>query len=162
MAETVGSTEKSLGYFPAWKDQNARLRHYANEDNTMTSSRGPLVLAIADTALRSILSARLGMAGQIPISTTDHQDPCLRPEIRSTALLIIDETMIGSGSLDWTETLRNQCWSGQIIIVADAIKGRVEHDETVLLVDRRDASVAIPALVQLWLSHGNTSVNHSE
>lgn len=127
----------------------------------MSGTSPQLILAIKDPGLRSLLAARLGMAGEMPISTVDHLDPTLGEAIRATALLIIEEAMIQAPLTEWVETLRNQCWAGRIIIISNAVQGLAERDDTVM-VARRDAGAAIPVLVQLWQAERARRLNSSE
>jgi len=128
----------------------------------MSIAQGQLVLAITDPGLRSILSAQLGMAGETPISTTNHLSPTLSKTIRATALLIIEESLIASASPDWAETLRDQSWSGQIIIIVDKAADGHQPDDNIALVGRRDAGVAILALVRLWHLQHSEQLNSPE
>lgn len=128
----------------------------------MSATRGPLILAIADAGLRSILAAQLGMAGHMPISTVDHLDPTLGEDIRSTALLIIEEALIAPPPLDWAETLRNQCWAGQVIVIVNARDDHIQQDETIMLLDRRDAGAGILTLVHAWQSEATVPISRLE
>ncbi|AOH82909.1 hypothetical protein AWL63_01870 [Sphingomonas panacis] len=127
----------------------------------MSGTNSHLILAIRDPGLRSLLAARLGMAGEMPISTVDHLDPTLGEAIRATALLIIEESMIEAPLAEWVETLRNQCWAGRIIIISNAVLGLAETDDTVMVAPR-DAGTAIPALVQLWQAERGKRLSSSE
>ena len=92
------------------------------------------------------------MAGEMPISTADHLDPTLGKDLRAAALLVIEGALIGPPPEDWAETLRNQCWSGRVIVIVDTAPEDHRPDDTIALVGRRDAGAAILALVQLWQS----------
>ncbi|WP_037515960.1 hypothetical protein [Sphingomonas sp. PAMC 26621] len=128
----------------------------------MSATQGRLILAIVDTGLRSILAAQLGMAGHMPISTVDHLDPTLSEHIRATALLIIEEALIAPPVVDWAETLRNQCWMGQIIVIVNAKDDQIQQDDKVMLVDRRDAGAAVLTLVHAWQSQATVAISRLE
>ncbi|EIZ78688.1 hypothetical protein WSK_2736 [Novosphingobium sp. Rr 2-17] len=127
----------------------------------MNAMRAQLILAIRDPGLRSLLAARLGMAGEVPISTVDHLAPALGKKIRATALLIIEESMIDAPPAEWVQTLRDQCWKGRIIIISRTAERLAETDDTVTI-RYSDAGVAIPALVQLWQAEHGKPLNSSE
>lgn len=127
----------------------------------MSTAPSSIVLAVTNAGLRSILSAQLGMAGEMPISTPDHCDPALSKRLRATALLIIEESLIGSAQTDWAETLRDQCWSGRIIIIVNKMPTGPPTDDEVTLVDRLDASRAILGVVRLWRSRDGDLLNPS-
>jgi len=112
--------------------------------------RRPLILAIVDPGLRSILAAYLTMAGETPISTADHLDPTLDATLRDRAILVIEEPLIASAPRDWTETLRDQCWTGFVIIIAHTLHESVPENDGVALVDRHSAPAAIPPIIQRW------------
>lgn len=124
----------------------------------MSAPRGPLVLAVSDRGLRSVLTAHLGMAGEMPVATSDHLDPALNEATRTSALLIIEASLIAAPPLDWTETLRDQCWVDQLIIIVDEHPGTVPHDDMVVLVERGQAATAIPPLVQLWQARRSAGI----
>lgn len=125
----------------------------------MQTSRYPVVLAIVDPGLRSVLTALLGMAGEAPISTTDHLDPTLGENMRATAMLIIQGVMIGAAPTEWGETLRNQCWLGSIVIIAEQPLADVQPEDGVTLVHRRSASTGVVDAVQRWHSKNQSSAN---
>lgn len=110
----------------------------------------PLILAIADPGLRAILAAYLTMAGETPISTADHLDPTLNAALRNAAILVIEESLIASPPRDWTETLRDQCWTGWHIIITQTLAEPVPETDGVALVHRREAPVAIPPIIDRW------------
>lgn len=116
----------------------------------MSAMPRPLILAIVDPGLRSILGAYLTMAGETPISTTDHLDPTLGATLRDRAILVIEEMLIASPPLEWAETLRDQCWTGLLIVIVRDLPEPVQEAHGIALVDRRHAPVAIPTLIQRW------------
>ncbi len=118
----------------------------------MNVTRRPLILAIVDPGLRSILAAYLTMAGETPVSTADHLDPTLDATLRDKAILIIEEPMIASAPHDWTETLRDQCWTGLVIIIAHTLHEPVPESDGIALVERRNAPAAIPPIIERWRS----------
>jgi NAD(P)-dependent dehydrogenase (short-subunit alcohol dehydrogenase family) len=92
------------------------------------------------------------IAGETPISTADHLDPTLDATLRDRAILVIEEPLIASAPRDWTETLRDQCWTGFVIIIAHTLHESVPENEGVALVDRHSAPAAIPPIIQRWRS----------
>ncbi|MES2269464.1 MAG: hypothetical protein V4533_01150 [Pseudomonadota bacterium] len=112
--------------------------------------RRPLIIAISDPGLRSVLAALLTMAGETPISTVDHLDPALGAELREIAILVIDEPLISAAPPEWTETLRNQCWTGSLVIVADRLLRPSEPEDGIMLVQRSQAAYAIPPIISRW------------
>lgn len=122
----------------------------------MSATQRPLILALSDAGLRSVLAAHLSMAGEMPVSTADHLDPTLGEALRSAAILVIEESLIASAPLEWAHTLRDQRWSGELVIIVDQMPALFSESDGVALVDRKNAVVIIPALVQRWQSHGST------
>jgi hypothetical protein len=118
----------------------------------MSVTRRPLILALSDVGLRSVLAAHLGMAGEIPVSTADHLDPTLGEALRAAAILIIEESLIASAPLEWAKTLRNQCWSGELIIIVNHLPEMLRESDGIALVDRKCAVDCVPKLVQRWQS----------
>jgi hypothetical protein len=116
----------------------------------MSVKRRPLILALSDAGLRSVLAAHLGMAGEVPVSTADHLDPTLGAALRAAAILIIEEALIASAPLEWAETLRNQRWSGELIIIVNHMPAMPRETDGIALVDRKNAVTSILELVQRW------------
>ncbi|MEG3175087.1 hypothetical protein U1872_02515 [Sphingomonas sp. RB3P16] len=112
--------------------------------------RGQLVLAVADAGLRSVLAALLGMAGELPITTADHLDPTLGEELRGSSMLIIEDRLIDAAPGEWIETLRNQCWLGDMIIITEESASAVSVDSDVVAVDRWNVAVAMLPIVARW------------
>jgi hypothetical protein len=92
------------------------------------------------------------MAGEMPISTADHLDPALGEALRVAAILIIEEALIASAPVEWANTLRDQCWSGELVIIVDQLPAPREEFDGIALVDRRSAVATVPTLVQEWRS----------
>ncbi|MEG3144324.1 hypothetical protein U1839_06620 [Sphingomonas sp. RT2P30] len=118
----------------------------------MSATQRPLILALSDAGLRSVLAAHLGMAGEMPVSTADHLDPALGEALRAAAILIIEETLIASAPVEWANTLRDQCWSGELVIIVDQMPALQGECDGIALVDRRSAAAIVPTLVQRWQS----------
>jgi hypothetical protein len=118
----------------------------------MSATQRPLILALSDAGLRSVLAARLSMAGEMPVSTVDYLDPALGEALRAAAILVIEESLIASAPVEWAVTLRNQCWSGELVIIVDQMPALFSESEGIALVDRKNAVVTVPALVQRWQS----------
>ncbi len=118
----------------------------------MSASPGHLILALHDLGLRSMLAAQLSMAGEMPISTTNHLDQTLGQRMRATSMLVIEHSLIASAARDWVQTLRNQDWTGPIIIIVDEMPDDGQRDEMVTLVEKRNPGAAILALVRRWHS----------
>lgn len=118
----------------------------------MSATRRPLILALEDIGLRSVLAARLSMAGEVPIVTEDHRDPALGQALRGAAILVIEESLIATTPVEWAETLRDQCWAGDLIIIANQIPETVREADGIAMIDRRRAHTAIPDLIRQWRS----------
>ena len=110
----------------------------------------PLILALFDSRLRSLLATRLAMIGQMPIVCADHRDPALGEPLRREATLIIGEALIAANPRDWLETLRDQCWSGRIIVIVDELREAIGATAELAVVDRHAAAMSVPDLVQQW------------
>jgi hypothetical protein len=118
----------------------------------MKAARGQLVLAMSDRALCSLLAARLGMAGETPITTASHLNPVFGTDFRAAALLIVEDRLIAQDPPEWSGTLRNQGWTDQIIVIVDMVPDPPPVDAMMISVERRDAGATVPTLVQLWQS----------
>ena len=106
----------------------------ATEGKSVT--RRPLVLAIAETGLRSVLAANLALHDHLPIICTDYLDPALGAALRAAAILVIEEALIVSAPERWIETLRAQSWGGGLIIIVEYIPNGLSASEGLALVDR--------------------------
>lgn len=120
----------------------------------MSIAYGHIILALRDSGLRSMLSAQLGMAGEMTICATNYLDPALNRSRRSTSALIIEHLLIGTAAKDWAHTLRHQQWSGHIVIIVDDMPPDWQLYDTITLMGRRQAGAGVPALARLWRSRG--------
>jgi len=128
----------------------------------MSATRRPLVLAIADAGLRSVLAAHLTLNDHMPIICTDHLDPALGPALRAAAILVIEEGLIAAAPEEWAETLRNQCWGGALIIIVQYMPDGIRGTEGIALVDRRHAVWAVTERVRDWQARGTSLVNRPD
>lgn len=109
-----------------------------------------VVLAISDPALRTMLAAELGLAGEVLISTSSHLNSNLSASVRAKALLVIEQCLIASGATDWAEELRQNNWTGRAIAVVDSGHGLSHDDEEIYFVCRHNAAAATLELVLKW------------
>ena len=128
----------------------------------LSATRRPLVLAIAEGALRGVLAAHLTLHDHMPIICTDHLDPALGPALRAAAILVIEETLIAAAPEQWAETLRDQCWGGALIVIVHFMPDGVRETEGIALVDRAMAVSAVPELVAKWQASGTRLLNRPD
>jgi hypothetical protein len=118
----------------------------------MSARKRPLILALADVGLRSLLATYLTLNGEMPIVSADHRDPALSEALRRAAILVIEEQLIAATPLEWAETLRNQCWCGELIIIVDFMPDGIRESEGIALIDRSRAFWAVPEVLRHWRS----------
>ena len=127
-----------------------------------SATRRPLVLAIAEAGLRSVLAASLALNDQLPIICTEYLDPALGAALRAAAILIIEEALILSAPEQWIETLRAQSWGGALIIIVEYMPNGINASDGLALVDRAYAVSAVTTLVNDWQTNGTKLVNRPD
>ncbi len=75
--------------------------------------------------------------------------------MRRAAILVIGEVLIATQPWEWAETLRDQCWSSELIIIVDAMPfGQMPHGtceaDGIAIVGRDQAVWAVPDLIRQW------------
>jgi len=128
-------------------------------NRSVNITRRPLVLALVDLGLRSLLVSHLTMNGEMPILCADHRNPGLGEALRGAAILVIEESLIAATPAEWAETLRDQCWTGALIIIVDHMSDGVREADGIALVDRQQALRAVTELVRDWQSNSSSLVN---
>ncbi|PTS72269.1 hypothetical protein DBR17_19935 [Sphingomonas sp. HMWF008] len=128
----------------------------------MSAMRRPLVLAIGEGAFRGVLAAHLTLHNHMPIICTDHLDPALGPALRGAAILVIEETLIAAAPEQWTETLRDQCWGGALIVIVDTMPEGIRATEGVALVHRALAVRTVTELVEKWQANGTNLLSRPD
>lgn len=107
------------------------------------------------------------MIGEMPIICADHRDPALSEAVRRAAILVIGEMLIATPPWEWAETLRDQCWSSELIIIVDAMphgqlpRGMCE-DDGIAIVGRDRAVWAVPDLIRQWQAKPVDFLNRRE
>ena len=99
----------------------------------------PIYLVIKDAALRSTLSARLGLAGH-SIVALDDLDTLGASRPASSGLFVIEAVLLPADRNDWVETLHPMVPPARCVVLALGESGR---QGTLTLIDRRGALPAI-------------------
>lgn len=99
----------------------------------------PIYLVIRDAALRSTLSARLGLAGHAIVALED-LDTLTASRPASTSLFVIEGVLLPHDRRDWIDTLDPTIPSARCLVLAAGEGGR---QGPFMLIDRRGAVPAI-------------------
>jgi hypothetical protein len=103
----------------------------------------PIYLVIRDAALRSTLSARLGLAGHSIVALED-LDTLTASRPASNGLFVIEGVLLPADRNDWIDTLDPMVPSARCIVLAPGETGR---QGPLRLIDRRGALPEIQSAI---------------
>ncbi|MDB5721106.1 MAG: hypothetical protein JWP15_1724 [Alphaproteobacteria bacterium] len=115
----------------------------------MSAAAEPIVLIDRGGALLSVVSARLAMAGDTPITASDCVDPKLVPALRSTALLVIEARRIAPDPTQAVNSLRAMGWNGKLLIIVDQLPDGEPPAQVRWVSKRGGTSAVMSALANL-------------
>lgn len=87
--------------------------------------------------------------------------------MRRAAILVIGEVLIATPPGEWAETLRNQCWSSELIIIVDSpahgqMACGIGETDGIAIIGRNHAVQAVPDLIQQWQAKPFSFLNRRE
>lgn len=108
-----------------------------------------VVLAIADRALRSMWSARLGLAGEILVIVDRCDEPALDAAMRNAATLITDLGVPCTGPSERIAAVRRQGWCNGVILLVSNPQTDC-GDPLAVMVARNAETRVVVALLRAW------------
>jgi hypothetical protein len=101
----------------AWNTQPGSLV----ETFVMEAAIEPVVLIAREGALMSVLSARLAMAGETPVTATSPGDKRLDDGLRARAVLVIESSGLSCNPEEAVALLRAEGWVGKLLLLVDRV-----------------------------------------